>query len=118
MSQSVSAVSKENFASVVLKSEIPVLVDFWAEWCGPCRNLAPTMERLADRYAGPARFVKVNIDDEPQMLRQYAIRGVPTLILFKDGAEQERIVGAATADAIAAMIDRHIGEAAETRKVG
>jgi thioredoxin 1 len=118
VSNSVTAVSGNNFESIVLKSNVPVLVDFWAEWCGPCRNLAPTIERVAARYSGTARVAKVNIDDEPQMLRQYGIRGVPTLILFKDGAEQERIVGAATAEAIASMIDRHLAPSADARKAG
>ena len=118
MSNNVTTVSGNNFESIVLKSDVAVLVDFWAEWCGPCRNLAPTIERVAARYAGTTRVVKVNIDDEPQMLRQYGIRGVPTLILFKDGSEQERIVGAATAEAIASMIDRHLARSADARKAG
>lgn len=115
---SVTAVNGNNFEAIVLKSEVPVLVDFWAEWCGPCRNLAPTIERVAARYAGAARVVKVNIDDEPQMLRQYGIRGVPTLILFKDGAEQDRMVGAAAIEAIANMIDRHLAQSESARKAG
>lgn len=114
----VTAVNQNNFESVVVRSEVPVLVDFWAEWCGPCRSLAPTIEHLADRFAGAARVVKVNIDDEPQMLGQYGIRGVPTLILFKGGAEQERTVGAATAEAIASMIDRHLAPSESARKAG
>ncbi|HEX2384993.1 MAG TPA: thioredoxin [Candidatus Binatia bacterium] len=118
MSDKVTAVNGNNFESVVLRSEIPVLVDFWAEWCGPCRSLAPTIERIAARYIGAARVVKVNIEDEPQMLRQYGISGVPTLILFKDGAEQERAVGTATAEAIASMIDRHLAHSEAARKAG
>lgn len=114
----VTAVNGNNFEAIVLNSEVPVLVDFWAEWCGPCRNLAPTIERVAARYAGAARVVKVNIDDEPQMLRQYGIRGVPTLILFKDGAEQDRMVGTAAIEAIANMIDRHLAQSESARKAG
>lgn len=118
MTNNVTAVNGENFESIVLKSDRPVLVDFWAEWCGPCRSLAPTVEALAERYAGALRVVKVNVDDEPGMLGRYGIRGIPTLILFKGGAEQERIVGAATAEAIARMIDRHTAQDVEARKAG
>jgi thioredoxin 1 len=118
MRQNVTAVNEENFAPIVLRSDRPVLVDFWAEWCGPCRGLAPTIEALAERYAGAVRVVKVNVDDEPGMLSRFGIRGIPTLILFKNGAEQERIVGAATAEAIARMIDRHIAQGAEAGKAG
>ena len=118
MTNNVTTVNGENFESIVLKSDRPVLVDFWAEWCGPCRSLAPTVEALAERYAGVARVVKANVDDEPGMLGRYGIRGVPTLILFKDGAEQERIVGTATAEAIARMIDRHTVQDVEARKAG
>jgi thioredoxin 1 len=116
MSNNVAAVSGEEFESIVLKSDRPVLVDFWAEWCGPCRGLAPTIDAIAARYTGGLRVIKVNIDDAQAIIGRYAIRAVPTLILFHNGAERERIVGADAA-AIAAMIDRQIAQSAETGKV-
>jgi thioredoxin len=116
MSNNVTAVTGEEFESIVLKSERPVLVDFWAEWCGPCRGLAPTIEAIAARYAGALRVIKVNIDDARAMIGRYAIRAVPTLILFHNGVERQRIVGADAAE-IAAMIDRQIAQSAEDGKV-
>lgn len=109
MSQNVDEVSDGSFEQVVLKSERLVLVDFWAEWCGPCRRLAPTIEALAEQYAGRARVVKLNVDTGPATARRYGIQGIPTLILFNDGAERDRIVGSASREAIAGMIDRHTG---------
>jgi thioredoxin 1 len=117
MSEHVTEARAENFDEVVLRSDRPVLVDFWAEWCGPCKRLAPTIEAVAEEYATKARVVKVNVDAAPATAQRYGIQGIPTLILFKDGAEKERIVGAATKDAIAALIDRHSGDFA-ARKVG
>src|SRR5215470_11549516 len=113
MSNNVISVNGELFASVVLESPKPVLVDFWAPWCGPCRGLAPTIGALAERYGDALRVVKVNVDEAPTMLAAHAIRAVPTLILFRNGAEQERFVGAADAAEIAAMIDRHIAPGAD-----
>jgi len=77
----------QNWEQEVVKSDKPVLVDFWAPWCGPCRQLIPTMERLADRYAGKAKIGKVNIDDSPEVSVKYGISGIPIVLLFKDGAE-------------------------------
>jgi thioredoxin 1 len=106
-----------NFDQVVLQTAAPVLVDFWAEWCGPCRRLAPAIEALAEEYTTRARVVKLNVDAGPATARRYGIQGIPTLILFRDGAEKERIVGAAAKEAIAALIDRHSGDFA-ARKAG
>jgi thioredoxin 1 len=117
MSQNVIEASDGNFDQVVLQTAGPVLVDFWAEWCGPCRRLAPTIEAVAEAYAARARVVKLNVDAGPVTARRYGIQGIPTLILFRDGAEKERMVGAATKEAIAALIDRHSGDLA-ARKVG
>ena len=87
-------VTDQSFEQDVLKSEVPVLVDFWAEWCGPCKMLAPTVEKVANEYEGKAKFVKLNIDDNNQVAQQFGIKGIPTLILFKDGDVATRLVGA------------------------
>jgi thioredoxin 1 len=112
MSEHVREVSDSSFDADVLKSQQPVLVDFWAQWCAPCRMLAPTVEAVAEKYAGSAVVVKVNVDDNPQVSQQYGIKGIPTLILFKNGKEEERVVGATSKDAISRMIDKHVGNVA------
>ncbi|MGH7766789.1 MAG: thioredoxin [Candidatus Binatia bacterium] len=117
MSAHIIEANDGNFDQVVLQTAGPVLVDFWAEWCGPCRRLAPTVEALAEEYTTRVRVVKLNVDGGPATAKRYGIQGIPTLILFKDGAEKERIVGAADKEAIAALIDRHSGDLA-VRKVG
>ena len=109
MSDLVTDVTDQNFEQEVLKSSQPVLVDFWAEWCHPCKALAPTVEKLAAEYEGKARVVKLNVDDNNQTGMQYGVRGIPTLILFKGGTEAERVVGATSKDNIARMIDRALG---------
>jgi thioredoxin 1 len=104
----VKDVSDSNFESDVLKSDRPVLVDFWAQWCAPCRMLAPTVAAVAQSYEGKATVVKLNVDDNPQVSQRYGIKGIPTLILFKNGKEEERVVGATSKDAISRMIDKHV----------
>lgn len=120
MSGNIVEASDGNFDQVVLQTAGPVLVDFWAAWCGPCRRLAPTIEALAEEFGTRARVVKLNVDGGPATAKRYGIQGIPTLILFKDGVEKERTVGAASKDVIAAMIDRHLGAPAnlENRKAG
>ncbi len=108
MSEYVSEVSDSSFEQDVLKSDKPVLVDFWAAWCAPCRMLAPTVDAVAEKYTGQAAVVKLNVDDNPSVSQKYGIKGIPTLILFKNGKEEERIVGATSKDAIARMIDKHV----------
>ena len=108
MSDFVKDVSDSNFESDVLNSDKPVLVDFWAPWCAPCRMLAPTVEAVAQNYEGKATVVKLNVDDNPQVSQRYGIKGIPTLILFKNGKEEERVVGATSKDAISRMIDKHV----------
>jgi thioredoxin 1 len=111
MSEHVTEVSDSSFEKDVLQSETPVLVDFWAAWCAPCRMLAPTVEAVAEKYAGNARVVKLNVDENPAISQRYGIKGIPTLILFKGGKEEERVVGATSKEAISRMIDKHVSVA-------
>jgi thioredoxin 1 len=111
MSELVSDISDSCFEKDVLQSDKPVLVDFWAEWCAPCRMLAPTVDAVAEKYAANARVVKVNVDDNPSISQRYGIKGIPTLILFKGGKEEERVVGATSREAISRMIDKHVAGA-------
>ncbi len=85
-----------------------VLVDFWAEWCGPCRRLAPTVDALAQDFDGRATVAKLNVDENPQVPGKYAVRGIPALLLFKDGQLADTIVGLVAKDTIAEMIERHL----------
>ena len=107
MSKFVSEVTDGTFESEVLASGVPVVVDFWAEWCPPCRALAPTFEALAESYGGAVKFVKLNIDESQSVPQRYGIRSIPTLILFQGGREVERIVGAASRDALARVFDKY-----------
>jgi len=93
MSQNTKPVTDETFSTDVLKAKGPVLVDFWAEWCGPCRAIAPALEELAGEFAGKLTVAKVNIDENPETPNNYAVRGIPTLILFKDGKPAATQVG-------------------------
>ena len=94
MSANTKPVSDQSFSTDVLQSKEPVLVDFWAEWCGPCKMIAPALEELATEFAGKLTVAKVNIDDNPMTPTNYAVRGIPTLILFKDGKPAATQVGA------------------------
>jgi thioredoxin 1 len=107
MGDFVKEVSDSNFESDVLNSDKPVLVDFWAPWCAPCRMLAPTVEAVAQNFQGSASVVKLNVDDNPAVSQRYGIKGIPTLILYKNGKEEERVVGATSKEAISRMIDKH-----------
>jgi thioredoxin 1 len=108
MSDCVKEVNEHDFDETILKSKTPVLVDFWAEWCGPCRTLAPTIEASAERYRDAVRVFKLNVDDSPSVAQRYHIRGIPTLILFQNGVEKERLVGAVSQEAISSAIERYI----------
>ena len=111
MSEYVNEVSDGSFEKDVLQSSQPVLVDFWAAWCAPCRMLAPTVEAVAEKYAESAVVVKLNVDENPSVSQRYGIKGIPTLILFKAGKEEERVVGATSKEAISRMIDKHVSVA-------
>ncbi len=104
-------ITDTNFEKDVLGSDKPVLVDFWAEWCGPCRMIAPSVEAVAEEFAGRAGFYKMNVDENMNVPQQYGIRGIPTLILFKGGQEQERIVGAVSREAIAKVVGKYTAAA-------
>ncbi|MFN8009632.1 MAG: thioredoxin [Terriglobia bacterium] len=101
-------VTDVNFEAEVLKSRIPVLVDFWAEWCGPCKAIAPTLEAVAKDYQGRAKIVKMNVDQNLATPSRYNIKGIPTLLLFRDGMVRDQIVGTSTRDNIAKVIDKHL----------
>ena len=103
-----NAVSDSTFEQEVLKSTEPVLVDFFAEWCGPCKAIAPLLDDVAKAYAGRVKVVKINIDDNPQTPRQYAVRGIPTLMLFKDGKVAGTQVGLVGKPQLTAFIDKSL----------
>lgn len=101
-------VTDETFESEVLQAEKPTLVDFWAEWCGPCRMVAPAVEALADEYDGKMRVAKLNVDQNRQTPMKYGVQGIPTLILFKDGEIATRIVGFRPKEALAGELAPHL----------
>lgn len=108
MSESVKVVTDASFDADVLKSDLPVLVDFWAEWCGPCKMLAPVLDELATEYAGKAKIAKVNIDDHQDLAGQFGIRSIPTLLIFKGGQVVEQSVGLKSKKDLKASLDRAI----------
>lgn len=108
MSGNTKPVTDASFAADVLQSKTPVLVDFWAEWCGPCRAIAPAIDEISEEYAGKLTVAKVNIDENPQTPNNYSVRGIPTLILFKDGKPAATQVGAAPKSTLKAWIDRSL----------
>ena len=108
MSGRIADVNDQNFDTEVLNSDIPVLVDFWAAWCAPCRMLAPAVEAIAEKYEGRAKVVKLNVDENMVTSGKYNIKGIPTLLLFKQGIIREQIVGNTSRDTIAKMIENHL----------
>ena len=100
------ALTQENFAQQVLQSPVPVLVDFWAEWCGPCKMIAPLLDELAEEYEGKVKIGKVNIDEQQALAAEYGIRAIPTLLLFNQGEVADQIVGARSKRDFKASLDR------------
>ncbi len=100
-----------NFDTEVLQSKVPVMVDFWAEWCGPCRMLAPTVETVANEYAGKVKVGKLNVDENIATGTRYNIRGIPTLLIFNNGQIQEQLVGTQPKSAIERALNKHLNNA-------
>lgn len=105
---SVSPVTDESFEQDVLKSEVPVLVDFWAPWCGPCRMVAPIVEEIAGQFGEKIKVVKLDTDQNPGVASQYGIRSIPTLMVFKSGQKVDMVVGAVPKSTIASTLEKHL----------
>ena len=108
--ENVQTFTDSNFDETISKPGSFVLVDFWAEWCGPCKRLAPTIDALATEYAGRVTIGKLNVDDNPNTAFKYQIRGIPAMLLFKGGQVVEQVVGLTPKDELKRVIDRHVGD--------
>ncbi len=107
-SDKVTTLTDSNFEDVVVKAGTPVLVDFWAEWCGPCKMIAPTVEALASEMEGKVVVAKLNVDDNPMTTTRFNIRGIPTLLLFKGGSVVESVVGVQDKNSLKRLLDQHV----------
>jgi thioredoxin 1 len=105
---SIKQVSDSSFDQDVLKSDVPVLVDYWAEWCGPCRMIAPVLEEVSRDYAGKVQVAKVNVDDNQAIAQRFGVRGIPTLMLFRNGAVIGTSVGALSKSQLTLFLDNHL----------
>ncbi|WP_413160117.1 thioredoxin [Capilliphycus salinus ALCB114379] len=101
-------VTDASFQQDVLESDVPVLVDFWAPWCGPCRMVAPVVDEIAEQYAGKVKVVKLNTDENPNVANQYGIRSIPTLMIFKEGQRVDMVVGAVPKTTLANTIEKYL----------
>ncbi len=101
-------VTDENFDDEVIQSDIPVLVDFWAEWCGPCKVIGPTIDALAADYQGKVKVAKLNVDDSPETAGRFGVRSIPTLIVFKDGEAQQATIGVRPQGQLAELVEKYI----------
>lgn len=108
MSEHIVYVTDDTFADEVLKSDVPVLVDYWAEWCGPCKQIAPVLDDIAQEYEGRLKIAKLNVDENPGTPPKYGIRGIPTLMLFKEGEVEATKVGALAKSQLTAFIDSNL----------
>lgn len=108
MSDSIITITKDNFDTEVLRSEIPVLVDFWAAWCGPCRMIAPIVDEIATDYKGKVKVGKINVDEQNELAEKFRIMSIPTLIVFKNGQIAESVMGARSKESIAEMLNKHL----------
>jgi thioredoxin 1 len=106
MSENILNVTDSNFDEMVLKADTPVLVDYWASWCAPCRAIAPIVEEVSNEYEGKIRVAKMNVDENPSTPGRYGVRGIPTLILFKDGQVVDQLVGAVPKTQITELVDK------------
>ncbi|MBD2562713.1 thioredoxin [Nostoc sp. UIC 10607] len=101
-------VTDSSFKQEVLDSDVPVLVDFWAPWCGPCRMVAPVVDEISEQYKGQIKVVKVNTDENPNVASQYGIRSIPTLMIFKDGQKVDMVVGAVPKTTLASTLEKYL----------